>query len=244
MDWTKAKSILIVALLVTNLVLIAAYFLQNSSQKDDEKEMQNATVKLLEQKNIFVNADIPQEHPRMAKLTVRYDKMNEAAVEEQLAAQKALTDPAQTDDELISMTSDFIQKCGLMSENVTFESIDRKGSDILVTYKNYIKGIAIEDSYITCTVRDGKIADFKRYWLNPVETGSMEKEVIPAVAALIKFMGENTSKEKIYVEGISLVYWLDSSAFDAESPVTDTAFPAWKITYNDGKSRYIPAWEQ
>jgi regulatory protein YycI of two-component signal transduction system YycFG len=244
MDWTKAKSILIVALLVTNLVLITTYFLQNGSQKDDDKEMQNATVKLLEQKNIFVNTDIPQEHPRMAKLTVRYDKMNETTVKEQLAAQKALTDPAPTDDELISMTSEFIRKCNLMTENVTFGSLDRTGADILVTYKNYIKGIAIEDSYIICTVRDGKIVDFKRYWLNPVETGSMEKEVIPAGAALIKFMGENTAKEKIYVEGITLVYWLDSSAFDAESPVTDTAFPAWKITYNNGKSRYIPAWEQ
>ena len=131
-----------------------------------------------------------------------------------------------------------------MTENVTFENIDRKGSEILVNYKNYIKGIAIEDSHITCTVRDGKIVDFERYWLNPVETGSMEKEVIPAGAALIKFMGENTAKEKIYIEGISLVYWLDSSAFDAESPVTDTAFPAWKITYNSGKSHYILAWEQ
>ena len=109
MDWTKAKSILIVALLVTNLVLIATYFLQNNSQKNDDKEMQNATVKLLEQKNIFVNTDIPQEHPRMAKLTVRYDKMNQTAVEEQLALQKALTDPAPTDDELISMTSEFIR---------------------------------------------------------------------------------------------------------------------------------------
>jgi len=244
MDWTKAKSILIVALLVTNLVLISAYFLQNNGQKNDDREMQDVTVKLLEQKNIFVNTDIPKEHPRMAKLTVRYDKMNETAVEEQLAAQKALPDHEPTDDELISMTTEFITKCNLMTENVTFDSIDRKGPDILVTYKNYIKGIAIEDSYIVCTVRDGKIVDFKRHWLNPVETGSIEKEVIPAGAALIKFMGENSANEKIYLEGISLVYWLDSSAFDAESPVTDTAFPAWKITYNNGKCRYILAWEQ
>jgi hypothetical protein len=57
-------------------------------------------------------------------------------------------------------------------------------------------------------------------------------------------MSEKTTEGKIYVEGLSLVYWLDSSVFDAESPVTDTAFPAWKITYNNGKIQHILAWEQ
>lgn len=243
MDWTKAKSILIVALLVTNLVLIAAYFFQNNSLKNDEKEMQDVTIKLLEQKNIFVKTEIPQEHPRMAKLTVQYDKMNEEMVKEQLARQKALPESELTDEKLISMTTEFIEKCNLTTENVTFDSIDRTGTDIVVKYKNYINGIAIEDSYIICTVRNGKIVDFKRYWLNPVEAGDIEKEVIPAVAALIKFMSGNTTEEKIYVEGISLVFWLDSSVFNAEAPVTDTAFPAWKITYNNGKIQYIMAWE-
>ena len=53
-------------------------------------------------------------------------------------------------------------------------------------------------------------------------------------------MSENTDEEKIYVQDISLVYWLDSSVFDTESPVTDTAFPAWKITYNRGKNPIYP----
>jgi hypothetical protein len=31
---------------------------------------------------------------------------------------------------------------------------------------------------------------------------------------------------------------------DAESALTDTAFPTWRITYNRGKIQYITAWEQ
>ncbi|MPN35901.1 hypothetical protein SDC9_183403 [bioreactor metagenome] len=93
-------------------------------------------------------------------------------------------------------------------------------------------------------MKDGKITDFRRFWLDPGEMSDSEKEVIPAAAALIKFMSENAGEDKIYVQDISLVFWLDSSAFNAESPVTDTAFPAWKITYNDGKVRYVTAWEQ
>jgi len=137
-----------------------------------------------------------------------------------------------------------MEKCDLMTANVTFERVERLGEDILVIYKNYIDEIAIEDSEIICTVRDGRITDVKRYWLNPVEVNDIEKEVISADTALIKFMSENTEGEKIYVQDIALVYWLDSGGFDAESPVTDTAFPAWKITYNRDKIQYILAWEQ
>lgn len=244
MDWTKAKSILIVALLITNLVLIATYVSQNNRFQDNEQEMQDVTIKLLEDKNIYIKTEIPKEHHRMSKLTVQYDKLNEDIIQKQLAEQKALSGSELTDENLISMTEKFLESCGLLTENVTFDSIDHTGENLTVNYKNYINGIAIEDSYIALTVEDGKITDLKRYWLNPVEISKIEKEVIPAAAALIKFMSENETGEKIYVTGISLVYWLDSGTFDAESPVTDTAFPAWKITYNQGKVKYIPAWEQ
>ena len=244
MDWTKAKSILIVALIVTNLVLIATYVFQSKGMNEDDQEMQDVTIKILEEKNIFVETDIPKEHPRMAKLTVQYDTLDEELIKRQISMQKGLSESKQSDENLISMTDDFLKDCGLLTENAVFDKIERTDTEVKINYKNYINGIAIEDSYITVTVKNGKITDVIRFWLNPVETGSIEKEVIPAAAALIKFMSENTAADKIYVNGISLVYWLDSGSFDAESPVTDTAFPAWKITYNKEKIKYIPAWEQ
>jgi len=143
MDWTKAKSILIVALLVTNLVLIATYFFQNNDLKNDEKEMEAVTIKLLAEKNIFVETDIPKGNHRMPKLTVQYDKMNEDAINGQLADQEVLPEAERTDENLISMTTDFIEKCDLLTDNVTFDSIDRKGKEIRLTYKNYINGITI-----------------------------------------------------------------------------------------------------
>ncbi|HWQ79388.1 MAG TPA: two-component system regulatory protein YycI [Anaerovoracaceae bacterium] len=254
MDWTKAKTILIVALVVTNLVLIATYFTQNNRFENDEKKMEDVTIKLLEEKNIFVETDIPEERPRMARLTVQFDTMDEDVVNEQLAKQKPLPAEEQTDENLVARAEDFIEKCGLMTENVTFSHIARTGSgtqsETAVFFKNYINGIAIEDSHIICTIEDGRITGFDRYWLNPVEVNNMEREVTPAVAALVRFMSETTGEEKIHVEDITLVYWLDSSVFDAESPVIDTAFPAWRITYNQGDDRintkvaHIMAWEQ
>jgi hypothetical protein len=170
--------------------------------------------------------------------------MNENIIEEQLSNQKTMPETELTDEALISMTMEFIEACDLMTENVTFDKIVRTGGEIRVIYKNYINDIAIEDSHINVTIKNGKIVDFERYWLEPVDSNDAEKEIIPAAAALIKFMSETAKEERIYVKDISLVYWLDSSTFDAEFPVTDTAFPAWKITYNRGKIQYILAWEQ
>ena len=243
MDWTKAKTILIIALLLTNFVLAGAYLLQNV-QFEDEAEMQDATIKLLAEKNIFLDTPIPVERPKMPKLTVQFDTIREDEVNQLLASQLPVPRVELTDEKLISITSEFIESCGLMTENVVFHNIERAGDEIKVTYKNYIEKITIEESYITFTIKNGEITEFRRFWLDPVEVSSTEKEVMPAAAALIKFMSENAGDEPIFIQNISLVFWLDSSAFDAESPVTDTAFPAWKIIFNGGKVRYVTAWDQ
>jgi regulatory protein YycI of two-component signal transduction system YycFG len=244
MDWTKAKTILIVALIVTNLVLVFTYLNQNKSFDSNEEEMQKVTIKLLKERNIFLETDIPKEHRKMPKLTVQYDKMDENAVDEQLKKQKGLPAGRQTKDDILAMTREFIEKCNLMTDNVTFDSYKKDGDIVKVSYKNCINDIAIEDSNITCTVQDGKITGFERFWLKPIETSETKKNVITATAALIKFMSGNKNNEKIHVQELSLVYWVDSGSFETESPVTDTAFPAWKISYNDDKTKYIPAWEQ
>jgi len=245
MDWTKAKNILIAALIITNLVLIATYAFQKNLFNSSEKQVMNETVELLKEKNIYIKPNIiPKEHNEMATLSVEYDNGNQNAVKKELKKQTAVTKKHLTDEDLIKMTTEFIDRCGLLTKNVTYDRIQRDGDIINVYYKNVIDNVTIEKSYINCTVKNGKITAFDRYWLNPVEYSKAKKEIIPAVAALLKFMIENQGDEKVNVKDISLVYWLDSSSFDSESPVFDTAMPYWKITYNHGKKDYFWAFEQ
>lgn len=244
MDWTKAKTILIIALIITNCVLIATYFFQEYQFNSDDEKVHDTTIKLLENKNIFIETDIPKTHERMPKLTVQYDKIDSAAIDQQIANHRALMPDAVTEDNLIALTTEFIEQCNLMTENVTFDKIERDGDSYKIIYKNFLGEYQIEESYINFTVTRGKITDVKRFWLNPIEVSDIKKEVIPAVTALIRFMSENTEEERIRVQDISLVYWVDSNDFDSESALTDTAFPTWRITYNGGKVQYITAWEQ
>lgn len=243
MDWTKAKSILIAALIVTNLVLILTYAFKDDLFENSEEQVWNETIQLLESKNIYIRTDKPEKHSAMPTLLVEYDSGNPELVDEQLAAQIPVKEKLSS-DKLKEMTTDFIINCGLMTDTVTFDSIVKNGDEYTVTYKNYFNNIAIEESDMIFTVKNGKIENFERYWLNPVETGPTKKAIISAAAALLKFMNESGGDEKIKVENISLVYWLDPCGFDTESPISDTALPAWKITYNHGKIEYIWAYEQ
>lgn len=244
MDWTKAKSILIMALIVTNLVLVFTYVFKDDIFESNDETVLGDTIKLLESKNIYIKTDIPKKQGRMPVLSVEYDTINQDVLEEQLINQKPILNSGLNETNIIEATTKFIDSCGFLTENVRFDNIEKKDDKIIVTYKNYINNIAIEDSYIICTIRNKKIEDIQRYWLNPVQLGKTKKEIIPAAAALIKFLSENNEDKKIFVEDISLVYWLDSTSFDTESPVSDTAFPAWKIIYNHGKIMHIMAYEQ
>lgn len=76
MDWSKAKSILIIAFIITNLIL--GYVLVENKDIDEtfNKEfIEDVKAKLLE-KNINVIAEIPLDAPSLPKLTVEYEVYN------------------------------------------------------------------------------------------------------------------------------------------------------------------------
>ena len=74
MDWTKAKNILIVAFLATNLFLMVMLYggqqAKESSAISDEYVAQ--TIQFLEEQNIELRAELPLEAPSLSSVTVEY----------------------------------------------------------------------------------------------------------------------------------------------------------------------------
>lgn len=74
MDWSKAKTILIVAFLITNLLLGLVLF---ANEKQEEPTLKESfiedVVEILGRKNIFINTEIPKELPTLNVLTVEYE---------------------------------------------------------------------------------------------------------------------------------------------------------------------------
>ena len=71
MDWTKAKNILIMALLITNLILGFIYFVDMRQGEVRRTNVMEDTVALLKSHGISISTDIPVFTKRMPVLFVR-----------------------------------------------------------------------------------------------------------------------------------------------------------------------------
>lgn len=83
MDWSKAKTILIVALIVTNIFL--AYFLfgeQTPGNAAYDPEFLEETEDLLERNGIILEASVPMETEQLYNLIVEYEEMEPAKLGE------------------------------------------------------------------------------------------------------------------------------------------------------------------
>ncbi|MBP2024550.1 two-component system regulatory protein YycI [Peptoniphilus stercorisuis] len=78
MDWAKAKSILIVALLITNITLFGFNFYNHNLTKDSSrsKNFANETIELLAEKGIKVNSYIPRSENKLPTLRVEFENYN------------------------------------------------------------------------------------------------------------------------------------------------------------------------
>lgn len=242
MDWTKAKTILIVALLMTNIFLVGMYVIVNANDGPTEEKLQAETIALLKAKNIYVKNDLPEGQQKIPVLTVEHSQISDEYIKSKIAGQIP-SDPGEWTEKGAQETAErFLKDSGLWSANVIPGGIERNGKEFIISYKNEYEGILLEESYMKCIVKEGKITEIERFWFKPVAFGKSKKATISASAALIVLMRSKEEREAIVVDSIEMVYWLDTSEYRGESAVSDTALPAWKVTYNGGKVKYIPAY--
>ncbi len=123
-DWSKAKSILIFAFLVANIILFGFLY---SSGRDMEptlkKEFIEEAIKLLENKEIYLNTEIPKEAASLNTLMVEYETMDISDVNEKFFENKGLVD----------LSDDKISKIRNENESVSIEN------NKILKYKNNIK---------------------------------------------------------------------------------------------------------
>jgi regulatory protein YycI of two-component signal transduction system YycFG len=242
MDWTKAKTILIIALLITNIFLLVTYSVLQDNNEQSDEDLQLETIALLESKNIYVKDSLPIKHDKMPVLIVEHDRIDPYELQQYIWEQIPLDESKRSREGSIKLAENFLKRCGLWSSNVELDRVEQEGQRTFVHFKNVYNGIRIEKSYIICTIEDGQIIEVERSWLNPVEFGRTKKATMSASAALISLMSQKHELESILVEDMEMVYWLEETDYVSQTTISDTAFPAWKITYNSGQTKYVPAY--
>lgn len=242
MDWTKAKSILIVALIFTNIVLLCVN-ISNRMSADRTRQVTEKTIAILEQKNVALEVELPLKKEKLPVLSVRYSSYDEETVMANIMGQSAQY-REDSREGAIAAADAFLEECGFMDENVALDNCLAEDAGYTVIYKNVMEGWEIEESYMICRVKNGAVTDFNRQWLTPIEFGTNTKEVIPVTTALMKFISEKPEGRNV-INDISMVYWLDRGTdnVNPEQAESDTALPTWRIRYNGGKEMFIIAYE-
>ncbi len=241
MDWAKTKNILIVALIATNIFLVFTYFSKNDTE--DMITDRDVLYSVLKEKNIFIDTEIPEEYDKMSALTIEYNYDYNKIIEENLKKEDFNLPVDSSEEKYHEKADEFLEASFIGNENLLFDSVVIKDDEVVVKYKNRYKEIVIGDSFFEVTFANGKIKNATRKILNIEPHTKKKLKVISPEEALLIFMGEKKSQEEYHIEKMQLVSWINSSNFNGEATISDTAFPTWEITYNDGEIEYIVAYK-
>ena len=241
MDWTKAKNILIVALLVTNLVLLGAYVLREAQRSDADDD--DTLRRILTEYKVFLETETPERPAPMAVLYVRPETEDRALIEKVLAEQAPIS--AEGRAPLPDAANAVLERCGLMTENTKrTESLETEEGATIIRYRNVFEGIPIEESHILCTIENGRVTKLDRKWYTPLELHDAKGEIIGPMDALMQLLPEKDKDAVLIIRDMELVYHVNPDRAGTEPLVGDTALPAWRITDSAGLVTYIAAYAQ
>ena len=242
MDWARAKNIVIVALVVTNLFLLVVYggkYLWDAKQEED---LYQDTMALLQARNIVLNAEIPEEQEALGAVSVDVQKFNVQKLDLLLQQETAVPENQRTRENLIEASDAFLHRAGLWVQGVYVSETETMGNRLFLTYSIAVDGVEVEGPKLYCLLEDGKVASLTGFWVSVGNQGQTEKEILTPVEALLLFAGQQAgNRGLIQINAMELVYRMDAEAMESGETVSDTAFPHWKISYNGGVT-YINAY--
>ncbi|NCB42080.1 MAG: hypothetical protein EOM59_05620 [Clostridia bacterium] len=101
MDWTKAKTILIIALLITNLII--GYFYSEKIREAEKQQFEQAisTREFLEQKGVSLLVEIPTQPLKLPVLFVHFEPLGEGQQIEPVYHEGILVEASDYKDNLI-----------------------------------------------------------------------------------------------------------------------------------------------
>ncbi|MDR0570084.1 MAG: hypothetical protein LBG71_02525 [Clostridiales Family XIII bacterium] len=240
MDWSRAKTILIAALLATNAVLLAALALKAAGPDSPDDGL---SLKILAAAHVAIETELPKTPGKMAVLYVEPEPFAPSAIDEALAEQAARPHSGELTNEALRAEADaLLERCGLMSEGVRYLGAEREGDARVVSYGNTFGGVPLEECFVRLYFSGGRFVKAERKWYDPIRLHDKKGEVISPVEALMRLLPEKDEAEPLAISGVELVYWVSSDAAGAFSPINDTALPAWKITDGAGRVRYVPGY--
>ncbi|MCT4594309.1 MAG: two-component system regulatory protein YycI [Anaeromicrobium sp.] len=268
MDWSKAKNILIIGFIITNVFLIyniqKDMYNRNNVLIVDDKII-NDTKSILKEKDIGVDTQVPKIVIEMAPLDVEYETYDEDKLKENLVGARGLLTIENNKllkyrkssleekyfldrESALKTAEDFVSKIGFKNKGEEIWHTSEYNNRYEILYKQSYKDMFLEDSYMKVIVSTNGVEAFERIWLKPMEKEKSKREIMPATKALLKVMDDLEEVPRpIIIKDISLGYWFDRSKIsfvNAENVKSGTAFPAWRIVLDNKEVKFVSAYDK
>lgn len=245
MDWSRAKTIIIIALIATNIFLLYTLYVVPQGAED---EIDAASVeKALKLRDISLETEIPKLRPELAPLTVEY--ASEGAGEGFSQHSFLKEDPEEaTDGAYAKLCEDIMESLGIDIKYAVLDSFERKNiggvESASLKYRCEAEGIVLDMSSFECRFENGRLREFRNEWIAPLAVGRVKDRILGASYSLMDFMAEAgaLSDSGLAIDKIELVYWLNREGYESGSAATDTALPAWKISWRERNGGKSGAW--
>lgn len=232
MEWGRAKSILILAFLMLNLLL--GYQLWQSKLKlpDESTDIELIAEEVLNTatlKNISLEAVVPTETPRMNEITVMFGEAGRDGAEVQFDVPIPYVSLL-TGSEVWEVVAERIP-------NFAAYRLDpfTSGSGVVVLHQ-LANGYPMFDVRLEVKVEQQRLVSYKQHYVDIQESDQVtEQKVLSAYLAIGRLV-ENYLRPGTVITEVQLGY--HGQIFNSE---TQVLAPTWRIMTNDGEMYYVHA---
>lgn len=258
MDWDKAKTYLIISLVVLNIALVFSIISHNNIVSIDnvyfsKKSMADLQT-VLDRKNIKITTEIPKDIYNLGTVNVGYETINESSypilfdeyehnITIPFLKKLVLNDPRLVIDNSVDAENfafKFISKY-LNSQEYNLRNFTSKDGIITLYFNPVYDGFIFEESFLKFEFSQTGMK-IVIILMKPLDVSATKREAISSVEAILKAfpsMDENTIISKIDF----IYYYGTDFAQDLYKLKNARAFPCWRLMTSDNKFYYVSALE-
>lgn len=229
MDWSRAKSVLIISFLMLNVLLGYQLWVDISEQLNanvNSAELPPDKVLLMGQKRITLATNLPAGTPKLSDLTflLKSDKG---------ATPRMLTEPV---DSALNFDQPALVKAlnGQIPDIEEYEYDLHSNFDNVFVWHRMVDGRPMFNVKLEFTISNLKITGYKQDMVEEIGFGEA-KQVIGS-AKVVSSLIDTYLEEGSVITDIQLGY--HGQIFDSEKQV---AAPTWRVMLEDGKVYYVHA---
>ncbi|MBD2846418.1 two-component system regulatory protein YycI [Paenibacillus sp. IB182496] len=221
MDWSRAKSVLIISFLVLNIVLGYQLWTDLRDRLDTGGELSQQTLELMQQKDILLLGNVPDKAPELSNLEYRFTTTpgEPERVELETPVESRIIF---SEDELRDGLGDIIPELDHYAYDPEIST-----TDVFVLYW-MADGLPMFDVELRLYIQDQQIIAYSQDRVEQVQPdGAMPQQVLSASEAL-QLLIENTLQPGTVIQEIRLGY--HGQMFDSEDQYSA---PSWRVLLQD-----------